>query len=94
MRFRKGKRFQKAFDHLPVDIQGKARKAFLLFKEHPYPPFHPSLVVKKVKGQKMVIFEGRLDDFYRFTFEVIRQDGETVYYFRNIGPHDITSTSP
>lgn len=93
MKFRKSKRFQKSFDGLPANTQDKARKAFGLFKRQPYPPFHPSLVIKKVRG-KEGIFEGRVDKFYRFTFEVFQQDGETVYYFRNIGPHDITSTAP
>ena len=93
MKFRKSKRFQKSFDGLPAHIQDKARKAFGLFRRQPYPPFHPSLVIKKIKGREG-IFEGRIDDFYRFTFEIIRQDDETIYYFRNIGRHDITSTTP
>lgn len=93
MKFRKSKRFQKSFDNLPTHIQDKTRKAFGLFKRQPYPPFHPSLVIKKIRG-KEGIFEGRVDAFYRFTFEIIEQEGETIYYFRNIGAHDITSTAP
>lgn len=93
MKFRKSKRFQKSFDDLPEEIQEKARKAFSLFKKQPYYPFHPSLVIKKIRG-KDNIWEGRIDDFYRFTFEILTEDNETLYYFRNIGPHDITSTNP
>lgn len=93
MKFRKSRRFQKSFDNLPGHIQEKARKAFGLFKGQPRPPFHPSLVIKKIKGREG-IFEGRVDDFYRFTFEIIKEGEETIYYFRNIGPHDITSTAP
>ncbi len=93
MKYRKSKQFQKSFNRLPANTQAKARKAFSLFKQHPYPPFHPSLVIKKVRGKKG-IFEGRVNDFYRFTFAIIKQDNETIYYFRNIGPHDITSTAP
>lgn len=93
MKFRKSRRFQKSFDGLPAEIQDKARKAFRLFKEHPYPPFHPSLVIKKIRGREGVL-EGRVDDFYRFTFEIFQEEAETVYFFRNIGPHDVTSTAP
>lgn len=93
MKFQKSRRFQKSFDSLPAEVQNKARKAFSLFKKQPYPPFHPSLVIKKIRGREG-LFEGRVDNFYRFTFEILSQDGETVYYFRNIGPHDIPSTAP
>jgi mRNA-degrading endonuclease RelE of RelBE toxin-antitoxin system len=93
MKFRKSKRFQKSFDNLPTEIQEKARKAFSLFKNQPHPPFHPSLVIKKIKGTDG-IWEGRVDYFYRFTFEIIKEENEVTYYFRNIGPHDITSTAP
>jgi mRNA-degrading endonuclease RelE of RelBE toxin-antitoxin system len=93
MKFRKSRRFDKSFKSLPSEIQEKARKAFSLFRNQPYHPFHPSLVIKKIRGTDG-IWEGRIDDFYRFTFEIIREDDEVIYYFRNIGPHDITSTKP
>lgn len=93
MKFRKSKRFDKSFDNLPSEIQEKARKAFSLFKVQPHPPFHPSLVIKKIRGTNN-IWEGRVDRFYRFTFEILKEDDEIVYFFRNIGPHDITSTHP
>jgi mRNA-degrading endonuclease RelE of RelBE toxin-antitoxin system len=93
MKFRKSKRFQKSFDALPKEIKEKAREAFSLFKSHPHRPFHPRLVVKKVKGTDG-IWEGRVDYFHRFTFEILDENGETVYHFRNIGGHDIPSTDP
>ncbi|MCP4370395.1 MAG: hypothetical protein GY797_20120 [Deltaproteobacteria bacterium] len=93
MKFRKSKRFQKSFDKLPTGTQKKARKALSLLKNQPHHPFHPSLVIKKIKG-KDGIWEGRVDYFYRFTFEIIKEEDEAIYYFRNIGPHDITSTAP
>ena len=93
MKFRKSKRFDKSFKDLPLEIQEKARKAFSLFRNQPHYPFHPSLMVKKIRGTDD-IWEGRIDRFYRFTFEIIREDDELIYYFRNIGPHDITSTKP
>ncbi len=94
MKFQKSRRFQKSFETLPSETQEKARKAFGLFKQQPTPPFHPSLVIKKVRGVSG-IWEGRIDEFYRFTFEITQTEaGEAVYYFRNIGRHEITSTSP
>lgn len=93
MKFRKSKQFQKSFDNLPSAIQEKARKAFSLFKNQPHYPFHPSLVIKKIRGVDN-IWEGRIDLFYRFTFEILEENDETVYNFRNIGPHNITSSNP
>lgn len=93
MKFRKSKRFQRAFDQLPSEIQDKARQAFALFKKQPIYPFYPSLVIKKIQGSNN-IWEGRVDFFYRFTFEILTENNQTIYYFRNIGPHDITSTAP
>jgi mRNA-degrading endonuclease RelE of RelBE toxin-antitoxin system len=63
MIYRRTGRFKTAYDQLPKEIQDKVIKAFELFKENPR---HPSLVVKRVKGVKG-IWEGRIDQFYRFT---------------------------
>jgi len=46
---------------------------------------HPSIRAKKIQGADD-IWEGRIDKFHRFTFE-IRND-EII--LRAIGPHDIT----
>jgi hypothetical protein len=47
-------------------------------------PRHPSLGVKKIKGTKS-IFEARVDDHYRFTFEYGEKD-EII--LRVVGPHN------
>jgi len=64
MIFRRTARFAKAFCALPREIQEKALKVFALFQQDPR---HPSLVVKKLKGSRD-IWEGRIDQSYRFTF--------------------------
>ncbi len=100
MIYRRTGRFKTAYDQLPKAIQEKAIKAFALFKENPR---HPSLVVKKVKGVED-IWEGRIDQFYRFTFQSMdnlsydptRDDKskKTICLFRNIGRHEIVDTAP
>jgi len=65
MKYQRTARFKKAFKALPKSIQKKVAKIFVLFKDDPQ---HPSLGVKKMKRHKN-IWEGRVDDFYRFTFE-------------------------
>ena len=100
MIYRRTGRFKSAHDQLPKEIQEKAIKAFTLFKENPR---HPSLVIKKVKGVEG-IWEGRIDQFYRFTFQYLdnpaydpTRDDEskkTICLFRNIGRHEIVDTAP
>ena len=81
MKYRRLASFKKAFKRLPHDIQVKAGKAFLLFKQNQN---HPSLHVERMEGVPGV-WEGRVDIHYRFTFHY---EGDTVV-FRNIGPHGI-----
>jgi hypothetical protein len=91
MIYRRLPEFRKSYTQLRHNIQEKAVKAFALFRENPR---HPSLRVKKMNlpGD---IWEGRIDDFYRFTFEyVTHEKGEKICYFRNIGRHDILDHSP
>jgi mRNA interferase RelE/StbE len=92
MRYSRTARFHKSFAELPAEIQEKARRAFLLFRDNPR---HPSLVTKKIEGRSDV-WEGRIDQFYRFTFHygTDEESGETTCWFRNIGPHDIVKTDP
>jgi mRNA-degrading endonuclease RelE of RelBE toxin-antitoxin system len=68
------------------------QKAFKLFQNNPH---HPSLGIKKIKGHEG-IWEGRIDDFYRFTFEYLTDPdtGEQICLFRNIGRHDIIDHAP
>ncbi len=86
MRYRQLPSFKKALKRLPHEIQVKAGKAFLLFRDDPR---HPSLHVKRVRGIPGV-WEGRIDIRYRFTFHY---EGDTAV-FRNIGPHDILDRNP
>ena len=100
MIYRRTKRFKIAYDQLPKEIQEKATKAFRLFQENSR---HPSLVIKKIKGVEG-IWEGRIDQFYRFTFQYLdnpdynpEKDNEakqTICQFRNIGRHEIIDTAP
>lgn len=90
MKYHRTARFRKAFKTLPQNIQEKTHKAFILFRQNPR---HPSLGVKKMEGRN--IWEGRIDDFYRFTFEYqTNEHGETVCLFRNVGRHDILDHAP
>jgi len=86
MRYVRTGRFKKAAAKLPREIQAKAAKAFVLFKENPR---HPSLGVKRVQGLPGV-WEGRIDVSYRFTFHY----EDDLCVFRNIGPHAIVEREP
>lgn len=89
-----------AFYQLPKEVQEKTIKAFALFKENSR---HPSLVIKKIKGVDD-IWEGRIDRFYRFTFQYLdnpafdpQRDDEqkkTICLFRNIRRHEIVGDDP
>lgn len=90
MLFRRTERFKKAFRSLPMPIQEKALKVFRLMQKN---PFHPSLYVKKIRGANE-IWEGRIDRQYRFTFQVVKQDDQTIIVFRNIDNHDECLKNP
>jgi len=87
MQYVRLKQFKKSYDKLPEDIKQKTRKAFELFKQDQK---HPSLNIKLIQGQKRKIYEGRINKYYRFTFEIV----DDTIYFRNIGRHDIISVAP
>lgn len=84
MPFRRTERFKKAFRALPVAIQQKAIKALRLLAENPR---HPSLQVKKIQGTEN-IWEGRVDQKYRFTFQFENENDQVVIVLRNIDNHD------
>ena len=86
MRYVRTERFRKAAAKLPRDIQEKAAKAFLLFRDNLR---HPSLGVKRIQGLPDV-WEGRIDVNYRFTFHY---EADTCV-FCNIGPHAIIEDEP
>lgn len=92
MKYRRTARFKKAFKGLPKTIKTKVAKVFSLFQESPQ---HPSLGIKKIKGREN-IWEGRVNDFYRFTFEyqIDPDTDERICLFHNIGRHDILDHDP
>ena len=92
MIYRRLLRFKKAYKVLPVRIQKKVSKAFILFQTN---PSHPSLNVKKMQGHTH-IWEGRVDGQYRFTFHFDKDEtsGETICVFRNVDNHDECLKNP
>lgn len=50
---------------------------------------HPSIHAKKIKGVRD-IWEGRITDFYRFTFKIKRNE----IHLRRVGSHDKTLKVP
>lgn len=90
MLFRRTERFKKAFRALPPPVQEKAVKALRLLAENPR---HPSLQVKKIQGVDN-IWEGRVDQKYRFTFQFENEDDRMVIVLRNIDNHDACLKNP
>lgn len=90
MQFRRTERFKKAFRALPAHIQGKAIKALRLLAENPR---HPSLQAKKIQGTEN-IWEGRVDQKYRFTFQLENEDDQMIIVLRNIDNHDDCLKNP
>ena len=79
-------RFKKAYQQLPKTIQGKVKKALRLLDEDPH---YPSLRVKRIQGTDK-IYEGRVDQKYRFSFEF---DGDDKI-LRNVDNHDDCLKNP
>ncbi len=77
--------FKRDYKKLPDEIKKRARKQFLLLKQNPR---HPSLQIKKTKGEVIKdysdIFEGRITKNYRFLF-LIKDD---VFVLLRCGRHD------
>ena len=80
--------FLKDFGSLPDDIKRRTEKALKLLTANPFHPFHPSLHIKKTKGEIMKgfsdIFEGRINKNYRFLC-LIKSD---VLVLLRCGKHD------
>ena len=85
MKFSRSSNFRKDFQNLAPVIQEKVKEKFNIFKSN---PDHPSFRVKPMKGFKG-IYEGHITDSLVFTFEKNTRNGEIVYLFRRIGPHNI-----
>ena len=90
MKFIKTHTFQECFDKLPDELQRAAKESFKLLKDHPYPPYHPSLLIKKMQGWDK-IWEGHVTEGCVFTFheEYDHRTGEKTFVFRKIGTHKI-----
>ncbi len=72
-------KFNQAFEHLPKEIQGLAKKAFKLFQQEPY---HPSLQFKSIHTTKP-IYSARVSLGYRVVG--VYQDEVIIWFW--IGSH-------
>ena len=79
-------RFQKAYQSLAADDQGRVRKAIRLMSGDLR---HPGLRVKRIKGTQG-IWEARASKSLRITFET---EGDALI-LRNVGHHDQTLKKP
>ena len=75
------KKFIRQYHKLPSQLQKITDKQLDVFLSNPH---HPSLNVKKMNDPRN-IWEGRISESYRFTFQI---QGDT-YFLRKIGSHDI-----
>lgn len=82
MRLTRGDSFKRSYKKLPKFIQKKTDRILKLLVADLR---HPSIRAKKIQGVEDV-WEGRIDKFHRFTFEI--KDDEII--LRSIGIHDIT----
>lgn len=73
--------FKKAYKKLPEKARQKMDKQLRFLS---CDPAHPSLKLHVLEGTGG-IWEGYVDDSYRFTFEI----QEKFYYLRAVGPHKI-----
>ncbi|MBT8368772.1 MAG: hypothetical protein KJP23_29105 [Deltaproteobacteria bacterium] len=73
--------FVKNYRKLPKRIQNATDKQLEYLLSDPE---HPSLNIKKIKDPRE-IWEGRVTDSYRFTFQI----QEDIYILRKVGIHDI-----
>jgi len=92
MRHIKTRRFIRAFEALPVQIQEQARKAFALFCED---QSHPGLNIERIEGYPG-IWAGRISQKYHWTFhfEADPATGERICVHRVIGAHDEVYRNP
>jgi len=76
--------FDKDYQDLPDSIKHQAEKQLSLFLKNPH---HPFLKIKKIQGHPG-IWEGRITQNYRFTFQI----EDDLYILRRIGTHNILKT--
>lgn len=87
LRLTRTERFKKSVLELDVRTREKLRKQLEILISNPR---HPSLGIKKIKGTK-TIFEARVNDRTRFTFEY-GEKGEII--LRVVGPHNSALKKP
>ena len=87
LRLTRTERFKKSVLELDLRTQQKLKKQLKLLVSNPR---NPSLRVKKIKGTRS-IFEARINDSYRFTFEYGEKD-EII--LKRIGPQNAAFRKP
>lgn len=87
LRLVRTERFRKSVLELDKRTREKLKRQLELFVSNPR---HPSLRVKKIKGTRS-IFEARVNDFYRMTFQY-GEKGEII--LRVVGPHNAAIKKP
>lgn len=80
MKAKTTKGFWQSYVRLPVNVQRRAAKVYLLWKENPH---HPSLQFKRV-SEAVPLYSARVSDNYR-VLDILDQD-TLVWYW--IGAHD------
>ena len=88
MKIKRTEPFKRDFQRLPYEIKLKTEAALRLLLSNPHHPSHPSLRVKKVKGEVIRgyknVYEGRITRDYRFLF-LIETD---AYILLRCGKHE------
>jgi mRNA-degrading endonuclease RelE of RelBE toxin-antitoxin system len=86
VKHRRTPRFVAAYQALPPEIQGQAKRAFRLFQEN---MSHPGLSIERLEGYPGV-WSGRITRKYRWTFhfEEDPDTGERICVHRYIGAHE------
>lgn len=82
-------RFKKDYQKLPQSIKKKTEKQLRILVKN---PAHPSLRIKKMKGQsgKYQFWEARIDRFWRMSFLKARNEIQLC----RLGPHDQILKNP
>jgi len=87
LRLTRTERFKRSVLDLDPRAREKLRKQLGVLISNPR---HPSLGIKKIKGTRS-IFEARVNDHYRFTFEY-GEKNEII--LRVVGPHNAALKKP
>jgi len=82
MRLTRTDSFKRSYKKLPKYVQKKTDRILMFLADDLK---HPSIRAKKIQGADD-IWEGRIDKFHRFTFQINADE----ILLRSIGSHDIT----